>query len=251
MTANRESLTGVIAGVAGGILIVKMLNRTEKIDSSVRPCDPEYSPPLYILNLPPHRRLGRTRLETHLENLARKRNAELAQQAAEEAAQRAADHAAAVEAFYAPTPADQGWSGFRRSLDRVLWAPDSGEYDPFLEIMLDRFDGSLSHINVDYSALGSVKRASITNGRGDQIVSDGNIGGIKKVTSPLINKSITFVIKHPVKTTFIISVIIIGSVCLYNNRNEIRSRFKRKKDQLRSLFSKFGKNFNSCYPLMS
>ena len=128
----------------------------------------------------------------------------------------------------------------------MLGTHNSDESDPFLEIVLDRFDGSLSHINidtnsinVDYSALGIVKRAPITDGLGDQLVSDDNIGGIKKVTSQLVNKSITFVIQHPVKTTFIIIFVGIGSFYVYTNRTEIMSSFKRRKDQLRAFFHKF------------
>ena len=70
-----RDVTGFIAGFAGGILIVRVFKRTEKIDNATQP-------PFYLLNCPEHRRLGRSRLETHLEDLAAAREAEAVEQAA-------------------------------------------------------------------------------------------------------------------------------------------------------------------------
>ena len=88
MATSIKSLTGFIAGFEGGILIVRVFKRTEKIDNATKT-------PFYRLNCPEHRRLGRSRLETHLEDLAAARKA--AMEAAREA--EAIEQAAASGAY--------------------------------------------------------------------------------------------------------------------------------------------------------
>ena len=120
----------------------------------------------------------------------------------------------------------------------------SGDYDYRLQISLE--DSLAQQIRIDTnsicvedSVLEIVNETPSTDALGQQLISDNNVGQIKKAACRFVDKSVTFVIQNPIKTTVIIIFIGIGCSYLYNNRNEITSGFKRRKDQLSDFFHKF------------